>query len=93
VYTAWKMLGAHSSVTVWPPGEDNEWILDRYRVSVQLAGSTSMVLIDRERLLCEKTNFRWDATSVNGQCQAETTVTVDDQQAIDALGARIAATP
>ncbi len=91
VLAPWRMVGVHASVTLWPPGEERGWIVERYRVVVRAAGPwVSMALVDVERLTCDRSGFRWDALNVWGSCRPDTEIGEGAQARIDAKAKQIA---
>lgn len=91
VLAPWRIVGAHARVTIWPPGEERGWILERYRVLVRATGPWgSMALVDVERLLCDRGGFRWDALNVWGSCVRETEIGEGAQARIDAKAKALA---
>jgi hypothetical protein len=91
VLAPWRMVGVHASVTLWPPGEERGWIVERYRVLVHASGPwASMALVDVERLLCDKRGFRWSALEVWGTCRRDGEIGEGAQARIDAKAKQIA---
>jgi hypothetical protein len=91
VLAPWRMIGVSASLTLLPPGEDREFMLERYRAVVQPYGWSSAVLFDVERVLCDVHAFRWDAQNLWGNCRpAPASAPRSTQERIDGKATELA---
>ncbi len=90
VLARWRVIGATSSLRVLPPGEDTEWIVERYRAVIRPWGTASAVMFDIERVRCDVQGFRVDAVNLWGNCRPDVDpITLETQARIDAKAAQV----